>query len=245
MSGYAPLFDSLTTGTLCGKWPDIGLWPIVLAMADKHGVLDVTPAYISGVTGLIVGEVTACMARFCEPDPYSRTPTEDGRRLVLLDPERRNWGWKIVNHTLYRERARKMAFDARRAESGENAARMKERRHGPDATRDGPTKPDATQCDPPSNANTNSEKIGQNPSGFDRFWSAYPKRVKRKTAEEIWKRKKLEIRTDELLADIAQRLAEDRRWRDGFIPDPTTYLNQERWDDEVQRSRNTNRGVVV
>ena len=30
-TGYTPLFASLTTGTLCGRWPDSGLWPIVLS----------------------------------------------------------------------------------------------------------------------------------------------------------------------------------------------------------------------
>ena len=42
MSGYTPLFASLTTGTLCGKWPDVGLWPIILSLADRHGEVDVT-----------------------------------------------------------------------------------------------------------------------------------------------------------------------------------------------------------
>ena len=62
--GYTPLFSSLSTGTLCGRWPDIGLWPIVLSLADRHGIVDVTPAYIARVTGLDLEEVTACMKRF-------------------------------------------------------------------------------------------------------------------------------------------------------------------------------------
>lgn len=74
-------------------------------------------------------------------------------------------------------------------------------------------------------------KIGQ--SDFDRFWIAYPKKVKRKTSAEIWNRKRLDSKTGELLADIQRRLESDRRWREGFIPDPTTYLNQERWVDEL------------
>ena len=48
MAGYTPLFSSLTTGTLCGRWQDIGLWPIVLSMADKDGVVDVTPVPEAG-----------------------------------------------------------------------------------------------------------------------------------------------------------------------------------------------------
>jgi hypothetical protein len=234
MTGYAPLFDSLTTGTLCGKWPDIGLWPIVLAMANKHGVLDVTPTYISSVTGLVVEEVSACMARFCEPDPYSRTATEDGRRLMLLEPDRRAWGWRIVNHGLYRERARLLAKSQREVASGQNAGRMSDRR-GPPETAETVNGPPATASDRPSDANADSYAgEDRSPTEFARFWEAYPKKRKRKTAEEIWNRKHLDDRVEELLADILERSKSDQRWLEGYIPDPTTYLNGERWNDEKE-----------
>lgn len=80
---------------------------------------------------------------------------------------------------------------------------------------------------------TEQNKNGQTPSAFDLFWAVYPKRVKRKTTAEIWNRKRLDSKADELIADVQQRLKSDERWRKGFIPDPTTYLNQERWGDEM------------
>jgi hypothetical protein len=61
--------------------------------------------------------------------------------------------------------------------------------------------------------------------------------VKNKTAREIWTRKHLDARADDLIADVVNRIANDRRWLDGFVPDPTTYLNQERWDDELTKGR--------
>ncbi len=123
--GYTVLFSSLTTGTLCGKWPDVGLWPIVLSLSDRHGVVDVTLLYIATITGLPLDDVRACMQRFCGPDPGSRTPDADGARLALLDPEHREWGWRIVNHGKYRERARLKSKDAARTESGKDAARKR------------------------------------------------------------------------------------------------------------------------
>ena len=147
--GYAPLFDTLTKGTLCGRWPDIGLWPIVLSLGDRYGVVDVTPTYIASVTGLPIEEVSACMKRFCEPDPRSRSSEEKGARLVLID-EHRDWGWRIVNHASYREKARKAAFDAARTESGRDAER---KRH----SREVPTRPAKSRADPPSDSNTNTD----------------------------------------------------------------------------------------
>lgn len=138
LSGYAPLFSSLTTGTLCGRWPDIGLWPIVLSLKDRNGIVDVTPDYLSRVTGLQLEEVVACMARFCEPDMYSRSDAQEGRRLVLIDPERRNWGWRVVNSGLYRERARMQSKDALRTESGDDAERKRKNRLSPEVPRSPP-----------------------------------------------------------------------------------------------------------
>jgi hypothetical protein len=146
VSGYTPLFSSLTTGTLCGRWPDIGLWPIILSMADKNGVVDVTTQYISSVTGLEHGQVVECMNRFCQPDPGSRTNDLDGARLALVDPSR-SWGWRIVNHGKYKEKARLMAKSAREVATGQNRGRMGHRR-GPPETAD----------DPLSNANANANK---------------------------------------------------------------------------------------
>lgn len=152
MSGYTPLFSSLTTGTLCGRWPDIGLWPIVLSLSDRNGIVDVTPAYIAGVTGLPVADVSACMKRFCEPDADSRSSANAGARLELV-AEHRDWGWRIVNHGMYRDKARKASFDSARVADGRNAQRMKTRRD--------PTRPDVSAGDPPSysDSNIDSEKI--------------------------------------------------------------------------------------
>lgn len=135
--GWAPLFPSLTTGTLCGRWPDIGLWPIVLSLKDRNGIVDVTPDYLSRVTGLDLEAVISCMARFCEPDPYSRSGAEQGRRLVLIDPSR-TWGWRVVNSGLYRERARMQAKDQARTESGEDAERKRKERLSPEVPRSPP-----------------------------------------------------------------------------------------------------------
>lgn len=133
--GYTPLFDSLTDGTLYGRWPDIGLWPIVLSLADRHGVVDVTPERIAGATGLSPEEVAECMRRFCAPDPRSRSPAASGARLALLDAHR-EWGWRVVNHAEYREKARLLSKSERATEDGSNAARMRDRRGPPKTAAD-------------------------------------------------------------------------------------------------------------
>lgn len=155
MSGYTPLFRSLTTGSLYGCWPDIGVFPVLLALADKNGVVDIALPPLAGILGLPLEELAACMRRLCEPDPSSRSRAEDGRRLVLLDPEHRDWGWRIVNHSLYREKSRKSAYDAERTASGRDADRKRQERQ---QSRDVPTSPAKSRSQTHTHTKTQTEE---------------------------------------------------------------------------------------
>ena len=71
--------------------------------------------------------------------------------------------------------------------------------------------------------------------GFDEFWQAYPKKTGKGEAKKAWSK----IRPDaELLQQMLNAIAcqsQSEQWRkDGgqFIPMPSTWLNQQRWEDE-------------
>lgn len=134
--GYTPLYDTMLTGTLYGRWPHTGIWACLLSRATREGIIDEVPASLAAAIGVSEELLRQCIAEFMQPDPGSRTKAYEGRRLELLDPNR-DWGWKVLNHSKYREKARKRNFDDERVESGENAERMRARR----TTRDDPTGP--------------------------------------------------------------------------------------------------------
>ena len=69
-------------------------------------------------------------------------------------------------------------------------------------------------------------------SCFDKFWKAYPRKVKKKESKRIWKRDKLDSVIDDILKDLSVRPTQDKQWIDGYIPHPSTYLNGEFWEDE-------------
>lgn len=207
MSGYVPLFDSIATGTLYGRWPDIGVWPIVLALADKHGHLDVTPHYLSGVLGLPVEQVAACMKRFCEPDIYSRTKEESGARLRLLD-DHRDWGWAIVNHVKYREKARLMGKNEAEVSSGKNAERLRDRRRPP-LTPSDPLSDSYADAD--SNKETTALNAPDYPAVFLDFKIVYPNRAGDqgwRKAIRAWSARLHEGHTELQMVDGAKRYAE-------------------------------------
>lgn len=158
MTGYTPVFRSVFEGSLCGKYPDTAAWLILLALADKNGHVDSTPQFISAVTGMPVDDLLQCINRFMEPDPHSRTTDNEGRRLELIDPDRA-WGWRIVNHGKYREKARQAAQTVRQIEDGRNAEkvrRYKERKASDTNGHHGT--PTDTLSNSNSNSNTNTEK---------------------------------------------------------------------------------------
>lgn len=152
--GYTPLFDSALDGTLYGKWPHTGIWTCLLSQCNRHGEIDVVPALIAAKIGVPVETLLECIADFMKPDPGSRTPAFEGRRLELIEPGTRNWGWRVINHSGYRNRARKASYDADRTASGADADRKRASR---EASRHVPTCPDESRHIPPSDSDINTD----------------------------------------------------------------------------------------
>lgn len=77
-------------------------------------------------------------------------------------------------------------------------------------------------------------------SAFDIFWFGYPKKADKKKAENKFKLvvRDLKLKSEEELNDFADFLNTDCKKRFAntekqFIPLATTYLNGERWNDEL------------
>lgn len=71
-------------------------------------------------------------------------------------------------------------------------------------------------------------------SRFAEFWAVYPRKVGRKPAWDQWCKHRLDRLADVILTDIGLRQIADRRWLAGYIPNPLTYLAQERWEDAIE-----------
>jgi hypothetical protein len=72
---------------------------------------------------------------------------------------------------------------------------------------------------------------------FELFWEVYPRKVAKKKALQIWRRISPAPSLVEKIMSALKLARESDQWRkdDGrFIPHPTTWLNQERWNDEIR-----------
>ena len=76
------------------------------------------------------------------------------------------------------------------------------------------------------------------PDGFAEFWAQYPKKEARQVAAMSWARKRLHedlpLR-ERVMAALAVHRKLPQWTKDGgkYVPQPSTWLNQERWTDEV------------
>jgi len=85
---------------------------------------------------------------------------------------------------------------------------------------------------PPEGEQPPSSKPESLPEGFVQFWQAYPRHENRKKCVEWWKRHKPNQELlDRMLAAIARQKSW-QKWREGYIPHPSTWLTGERWNDE-------------
>ena len=73
----------------------------LIALSDPEGVVDMTPQAIAARTSIPLEIISAGLEILAKPDPYTRTPGEDGKRIVLID-DHRPWGWRLVNHAKYK-----------------------------------------------------------------------------------------------------------------------------------------------
>jgi len=82
--------------------------------------------------------------------------------------------------------------------------------------------------------NEKNEKNTQKKDHFDTFWEMYPRKTGRKSALSRWKRMS-KAECCAALAALPSHVASKQWVKDGgeFIPHPATWLNQNRWEDEI------------
>lgn len=78
---------------------------------------------------------------------------------------------------------------------------------------------------------------------FESFWSIYPSKKAKKKCQEIWNRKKLNSIADDIVEKLLKQIDGDEHFKQGFVPNPSTYLNQERWNDDLTPHRDNIQAV--
>ena len=212
MNMYAKVFTSLFDGSMRGQSDVILVFINLLCHSDQDGTVDRHYRAICDETGLSKERVLAALKVLESPDDESRTPTNEGRRIVRIE-DHRNWGWTITNYKHYRDLC--TAKDRRDYQKDYMAER---RRKG-----------SVNSCKQ-SSKNVKTESTYT--STFIEFWEAYPKSVGKAAAFKSWK--KLSPPLDKCLSTLEWQKKHSDWTKEGgkFIPHPATWLNRGSWDDE-------------
>jgi hypothetical protein len=239
---YGKIFESMYDGTLASKgpWEALVTFQQMIVLANRDGVVDMTAIAISRRTSIPIDIITVGIRELMRPDAGSRTEGEEGRRIVYLDVHR-DWGWQIVNYAKYRnmrnaeDRREYLRVAKQRSRERQTMLVNTSQQMSPEFNR-------STHADADADADATTPSSSAEPKtaveGFGEFWSAYPRKVGKDAAAKAFAKRKPDaaLLAAMLAAIEAQRSAEQWR-RDGgqYIPHPATWLNQGRWQDEVNQ----------
>lgn len=225
---YVKLHDSIFGSSIMEQDIEIRyIWMCLLAIADGDGFVDETIPALARRFNVSEKIMAEAINVFLSPDPQSRTPDNDGRRI---EPIRETYGWHIINYQKYK--------DIRDYESRTEYMReyMRKYRKPEDVSKQTVYASKQSKLSKPNqNKNQNINIIYAH---FAQFWEAYPRKVDKKRALKIWERLKPDEKTTSTILDAIakqKRTKEQKKAMGEFVPEwphPTTWLNGERWEDE-------------
>lgn len=256
--GYTKLFNEILASTIWDEEMYVKVvWITVLAMKNERNQVMASVPGVAHMARVSIEQAQKAIDKFLAPDQYSRSKENDGRRLEIIDG-----GWHILNGEKYK---RKMSEDERREYNKlwmrNHRESLKQEKHV-DSTwtnvnnvdksgRSVTTEQNRKEQNRTSMFNDQSNNInpitstissvsdGAPSDQFLQFWKKYPNKVGKLDCIKIWKRMKLNSKIDAILGALDNHIKSTKWTEEGgkFIPNPSTWLNQGRWLDEVHKQK--------
>lgn len=153
--GYTKLFSSIIHSTIWREPDHVRIvWVTMLAMTDQYGVVECSVPGLADAARVNLQQCIEAIERLSAPDPYSRCPDYDGRRIEKIDG-----GFQILNYEYYR---RKASEEEKREKNAEKQRRWRARQKALTATNSNQALPNITDHNhtlPPVTENNPSEQI--------------------------------------------------------------------------------------
>jgi hypothetical protein len=100
MSGFTKLFSTIVYSTVWQEDMHVKVvWVTLLAMANRHGCVFASVPGLAKAANVSLDQCVEALAKLSSPDEWSRTKTNEGRRIQECDG-----GWELLNYLKYRER---------------------------------------------------------------------------------------------------------------------------------------------
>lgn len=243
---FGRLYESTYTGSLVGAGSVVfAVWGYVIAhMKPPEFDVELNPRLLAFILGDTNENVNNAINRLCAVDPESRTKVAEGRRLL----KKGEYLYHVVNGELY---ARLHSNSARKMIWREQKARQREKNgiEGPAAVEEVeekrpelPTVEDLAAADQEEQLRVKQVELLQPEQDkramtqVELVYDAYPKKVGKPDALRSIKKALSKVTYDYLLerttryAELVRRVGTDHR----YIPNPATWFNQERFNDDIE-----------
>lgn len=243
MNGYTKIFQSIVTSTIWQEPNDCRvLWVTILALKGGDQICNATIPALAKFCNLTIKETEKYLQQFQKPDKYSRSQEFEGRRIEKVEG-----GFLVLNGKKYSDLLRSSERrDYICQKVAEHRKKVKENNRVTDVNNVNNVNPPSPSPSP--SPYPNKYKLPSSPNGdvkgsfleesFKSFWNAYPRRIGKGAAFRAWKRIKPDEGTVSTILNALKCQKGLEQWqKEGgqFIPHPTTWLNQERWNDEFKK----------
>lgn len=168
---------------------------------------------------------------------YARSgiaPDLAGRESILFPVFKSQVDRDLENSTAYAENGKKggktknlSQTEPKLTKPNQSEPKRPNKEKEEDKEKDNDKDEEITAASPPTRAKS---------SDFDLFWQAYPKKVGKEAARKAFSRVKAPL--ESLLTAIERQKCGNQWTKENgrFVPNPATWLNQGRWEDEVAQT---------
>jgi uncharacterized protein YdaU (DUF1376 family) len=159
---------------------------------------------------------------------------------------------RLFNVRLMQERKKQEAWRKKSQQGGKRSAKSRALKSG-DASRvvEGSLKGGSKMVEPNGNSSSSSSSslnsykeredvsagsaMNGRSASFELFWSAYPRKEGKGKCRTWWKRRKPDAALVRAMLAKIEQAKYTKKWKDDggkYIPMPSTWLHEERWEDE-------------
>ena len=136
---YAKIFAQMFTGSMYGAGPQrFVVWVYAVVKMSHNYTVELNPAILAHTIGMTFEEAEVAIEWLCSPDPKSRTPDYEGRRLIHDG----GFMYSVVNGPKYKairsEDDRREYFRMKKREERERKRKLSQAPPEPGEDRDDP-----------------------------------------------------------------------------------------------------------
>jgi len=208
----------------------------MLAMSDRNGDVFASVPGLAKRAGVTLAECESAITSFLSPDLYSRTKDYEGRRIAEIDG-----GWTLLNHAKYRallSAEERKEYNRRKQQERRDKLRNHELSKNVNDNQLQSAKYTHTEAEAEAEAEAEKKEktvLTKNESKTKaaiEIYNLYPKKVGKDAALKAIVKALSKVDSVELIGAVAEFANAKQGSDPQYIPNPATWFNQSRWEDD-------------